>query len=269
MSTYAIGDIQGCYDELQNLLQLIQFNPHKDRLWFAGDLINRGPKSLEVLRFVKNLNQPIVVLGNHDLHLLILANGHPYKKHTLHDILTAPDRDELVNWLRQQPLFHYDAQLGYVMTHAGIPPQWSIAQAKNYAAEVEAVLQSEHYSEFLEHLYNYSSGVWNPDADEWDKLCYITDALTRMRFCDEKGNLDLKIKGGLDSQPPGYLPWFAVPNRAAQNIKIVFGHWAALEGQTNTPNVYALDTGCVWGRYLTAMRLEDGQRFSVKALRPY
>jgi bis(5'-nucleosyl)-tetraphosphatase (symmetrical) len=267
MSTYAIGDLQGCYDELQQLLQVINYNADKDQLWFAGDLVNRGPKSLETLRFIKSLTNAVTVLGNHDLHLLAIANGHPYTKHTLYEILKAPDCDELINWLRQQPLLHYDARLGFVMTHAGIPPQWTLEQAKNYAAEVEAVLRSDSYPEFLKHLYSDTPVVWRPDLSGWDRLRFITDALTRLRFCNAQGNLDLNAKGGLDSQPEGYMPWFAVPNRATANLKIVFGHWAALEGITNTPNVYALDTGCVWGRYLSALRLEDGKWFRVRALK--
>lgn len=266
MSTYAIGDLQGCYDELQQLLQKINYDPNKDQLWFAGDLVNRGPKSLETLRFIKNLTHAVTVLGNHDLHLLAIANGHPYNNHTLYEILQAEDREELIEWLRRQPLLHYDAKLGVVMTHAGIPPQWNLEQAQHYAAEVESVLRSDHYSLFLKHLYSDTPIVWRPDLSGWDRLRFIIDALTRMRFCNTQGHLDLNAKGGLDAQPQGYMPWFRVPNRATANLKIVFGHWAALEGETHTPNVFALDTGCVWGRYLSALRLDDEQWFRVRAL---
>lgn len=263
MATYAIGDVQGCFEELQNLLQFINFNPAKDKLWFAGDLVNRGPKSLEVLRFVKSLKNPVVVLGNHDLHLLAIANGHPFKDHFLHDVLTAPDRDQLINWLRRQPLVHYDARKGYAMVHAGLPPQWTLKQAKRYATEVEQALRGEKYVNFLEHLYGNKPLQWNRNLRGWSRLRFITNALTRIRFCNEEGMLDLSSRGEIGSQPKGYLPWYQIPERASANVKIIFGHWAALQGKTNSPHVYALDTGCVWGNALTAMRLEDEELFSV------
>lgn len=264
MATYAIGDVQGCFDELQSLLQLIDFNPKKDRLWFAGDLVNRGPKSLDVLRFVKSLKNPVVVLGNHDLHLLAIANGHPFKDHFLHDVLVAPDRDPLINWLRRQPLLHYDARKGYAMVHAGLPPQWTLKQAKRYAAEVEQALRGEKYVNFLEHLYGNKPLQWNRNLRGWSRLRFITNALTRIRFCNEEGMLDLSSRGEIGSQPPSYVPWYQIPGRASAKVKIIFGHWAALQGKTDNPQVYALDTGCVWGNALTAMRLEDERLFSVR-----
>jgi len=270
MSTYAIGDVQGCYDELQDLLQLIAFDSSKDYLWFAGDLVNRGPKSLEVLRLVKSFGKKaVVVLGNHDLYLLSIANGHPFKDHFLYEVLAAPDCGELLEWLRHQPLLHYDAQLNYTMVHAGLPPQWSGEQAKRYAAEVAVMLRSDKYVEFLKHLYGNKPTQWSSSLHGWNRLRFITNALTRIRFCDAQGNLDLTVKGEIGSQPAGYMPWFEVPERASKNQKIIFGHWAALQGKVNEPNVFALDTGCVWGGYLTAMRLEDGQRFAVSARKKY
>ncbi len=268
MATYAIGDVQGCYNELQELLQLIHFDSVTDRLWFAGDLVNRGPQSLEVLRFVKNLKNSVVVLGNHDLHLLAIANGHPFKDHFLHDVLNAPDRDVLVNWLRQRPLLHYSPRKGYAMIHAGLPPQWTLHQAKRYAQEVEQALRGDKYVSFLEHLYGNKPLQWNRNLRGWSRLRFITNALTRIRFCNEEGVLDLTTRGEIGSQPKDYLPWYQIPNRASQKVKIIFGHWAALAGKAEGVNVYALDTGCVWGGSLTAMRLEDGQRFSVHCAQP-
>ncbi len=265
MATYAIGDVQGCFDELQELLQLLNFDREKDTLWFAGDLVNRGPKSLEVLRFIKNLPKSVVVLGNHDLHLLSIAHGHPFKDHALFEVLAAPDREELITWLRHQPLLHYDQKLAYVMVHAGIPPQWSLQEAKRHAHEVEKVLHSSAYAEFLEHLYGNKPTKWHSSLKGWGRLRFITNAFTRIRFCDPQGNLDLSTKGVIGSQPSGYLPWFEIPGRAMEKERIVFGHWAALDGKTDNPNVFALDTGCVWGRYLTALRLEDAQRFAVRS----
>jgi len=263
MPTYAIGDVQGCYDELQALLECIALNPAKDQLWFAGDLVNRGHQSLQVLRFIRNLPNAVVVLGNHDIYLFSLANGHPFKDHTLHDVLAAPDCQELVDWLRHQPLLHYDADLGYLMTHAGLFPPWSLAQAQRYAQEVEAVLQRDDYAAHLDLLYGNQPDQWREDLSGYDRLRFITNAFTRMRFCTSDGKLDFTCVGKVGSQPDNLLAWFQVPHRAVGNISIVFGHWAALEGRTQTRGVFGLDTGCAWGGSLTAMRLEDGQQFSV------
>ncbi|MFT3741702.1 MAG: symmetrical bis(5'-nucleosyl)-tetraphosphatase [Gammaproteobacteria bacterium] len=265
MPTYAIGDLQGCYDELMDLLQKIQFDPARDQLWFAGDLVNRGPKSLEVLHFIKSLPNPIVVLGNHDLHLLAIANGHPYQQHTLAPILAAADCDELIDWLRQQHLFYYDPQLDFALVHAGLPPQWTIHQASEHAAEVERTLRGKSYPQFLEQLYSNKPNLWHEDLKGWERLRFIANALTRIRFCDAAGYLDFNTKGEIGSQPAGYLPWFKVPGRASQDTRIIFGHWAALEGKTDMPTAFAIDTGCIWGRALTALQLESGQRFSVPA----
>lgn len=263
MATYAIGDIQGCHDELLALLDLINFKETSDTLWLTGDIVNRGPKSLETLRFVKNLPNKVVVLGNHDIHLLALSCGHLYEDHSLHEILNAPDCLELIDWLRIQPLVHYDTNLNYAMVHAGLPPSWDIQQAMDYAAEVEVLLHSPNYPELLQHIYGDTPVKWQQNLRGWDRLRFITNALTRIRFCSTAGELELTSKGQLGSQTSQYLPWFQIPNRASQNDKIIFGHWAALEGKAQGENIYALDTGCVWGGSLTAMRLDDGQKFSV------
>lgn len=265
MSTYAIGDLQGCYDELQALLAHIAFDPAKDRLWFAGDLVNRGPKSLEVLRFIRNLPNAIVVLGNHDIYLLHLAGGHPFKDHTLYEVLNAPDCEEIIDWLRKQPLLHYDPELNYVMTHAGILPEWSLSQAQAYAHEVEMVLQRDDYREYLQHLEGNEPNQWHPNLSGYDRIRFIVNAFTRMRFCTLDGKLDFVHTGKIGSQPDGLFAWFQIPNRAIGDIPIVFGHWAALEGKVEIDNTFGLDTGCVWGNALTAMRLEDRELFSVAA----
>jgi bis(5'-nucleosyl)-tetraphosphatase (symmetrical) len=265
MSTYAIGDVQGCFEPLQRLLETIHFNEHNDRLWFTGDLINRGPNSLSVLRFVKQLKKtPIVVLGNHDFHLLaVYFHRLNLKKHdTIQDILAAPDVDELCHWLLQRPLLHVDDLLQFMMVHAGLPPQWTKAQAKIHAQEVEQVLQSQQAAEFLAHLYGNEPSLWDETLTGWERLRFIVNCFTRMRYCDEVGRLNLENKSATPKDSND-IPWFAHPNRATQHDRIIFGHWAALEGKANTPNVFALDTGCVWGRCLTALRLEDGHQFHV------
>jgi bis(5'-nucleosyl)-tetraphosphatase (symmetrical) len=264
MPTYAIGDVQGCYDELQELLQLIQFDPIQDHVWFVGDLINRGPKSLEVLRFVKETKNAITVLGNHDLHLLALAQGNPYSHHTLQEVLSAPDCTELVDWLRRQPLLHSDSHLNYIMVHAGLPPQWDLAMAQACAREVEDVLRDDKlHPQLLQHMYGDEPRYWDDSLTGWERWRFIINAFTRLRFCDAQGGIEPHYKGKLGAQPSNLIPWFKFPHRKSQNLNIIFGHWAALQGETGEPHVYALDTGCVWGHYLTAMRLEDRKRFRV------
>lgn len=269
MATYAIGDLQGCLEPLQRLLEQIEFSP-QDTLWFCGDLVNRGPDSLATLRFVKALGkQAVVVLGNHDLHLLALHHGIcPGKRtDTLDDILSAPDRTQLLGWLQHQPLLHHDSQLGYTMVHAGIPPSWSIKKARRLAREVEYALRSRELAKgFFEHMYGNAPARWHKSLEGWERLRVITNYLTRMRFCTADETLDFAAKGGLDTQPPGYLPWYAWPNRKAVNNDVLFGHWAALQGQVDAAHVYALDTGCVWGGQLTAMRLEDRRFFHTQGL---
>ncbi|GGO86404.1 bis(5'-nucleosyl)-tetraphosphatase, symmetrical [Marinobacterium nitratireducens] len=263
MATYAIGDIQGCYDQLQELLDQIGFCD-SDRLWLAGDLVNRGPKSLETLRFVKSLgDRAQVVLGNHDLHLLAIHYGvtRPRRSDTLNEILEAPDRDELMHWLRLQPLLVHDPELDYVMVHAGIPPAWSLKKACKRAQEVEQVLRSTLAREFFQQMYGNEPDHWYPGLEGWARLRVITNYLTRMRFCDDNGRLDFSAKGGLETQPPGFRPWYA-HKRRADEARIIFGHWAALEGGASDHRLFSLDTGCVWGNRLTAMRLEDQAFFS-------
>lgn len=266
MSTYAIGDIQGCFDELQQLLQQIEFNPNKDKLWFTGDLVNRGPKSLETLRFVKGLgDRAITVLGNHDLHLLAVwqhKHKHFKSNDTLTNIFEVEDGDELLEWLRQQPLMHYDAELDYAMMHAGLPPQWSREQALTYAAEVEEVLRGERFHEFLAHMYGNKPSRWSENLTGWDRLRFIVNCFTRLRLCREDGKLEFKHKGELADAPSEYYPWFALENRLSREQRIVFGHWSAL-GLHQQDNVHAIDTGCLWGGALTALHLESGKAISL------
>ena len=268
MSTYAIGDVQGCFKPLIQLVNKINFNPQHDCLWFVGDLVNRGPQSLEVLRFIKNLgDRTRVVLGNHDLHLLAVHYGvrQEYPDDTLQEILTAPDRGELIAWLQRQPLAYYDAALDFAMVHAGFAPMWNLQTALQHADEVSQVLQGEKVIAYLQHMYGNIPELWDESLQGFPRLRLITNYLTRMRFCDPYGRLDLKIKSSLLDAPKGFYPWFLVPERATADNNIVFGHWAALKGQAEHPHVFALDTGMVWGGCLTAMCLETQARFSVNA----
>lgn len=268
MATYAVGDIQGCLTPLRELLERVEFAPGRDCLWVAGDLVNRGPESLQTLRFIHSLGDSAkVVLGNHDLHLLGVVHGTRdlNRKDTLDAILTADDRDELLDWLRCQPLLRHHEEFGYVMTHAGIPPIWNLEQAKARAAEVEAVLQGSDYEAFFTHMYGNEPDVWRENLAGWDRLRVIVNYFTRMRFCDAAGRLDMKAKEGVDSGPAGFAPWFSYPARCQE--KILFGHWAAIEGRTDTPNAIALDTGCVWGNSLTMVRLDDGMKFQTSCAR--
>lgn len=265
MSTYAVGDIQGCLEPLQALLIKINFSPAKDSLWVAGDLINRGPESLQTLRLLYHLRDSSkIVLGNHDLHLLASAAGYrsPTPSDTINEIITAPDRDVLLEWLRQQPLVHHDKSLGYTMVHAGIPPQWSIKDALTYSAEIEAVLRSNKIVSFFKHMYGNNPDRWDEKLKGHERWRLITNYFTRMRFCDKNGRLELNAK--TVTAPKGFSPWFTHSSRKTVNDNILFGHWAALKGITHTPKVFALDTGCVWGGELTMMRLEDQKRFYAK-----
>jgi len=266
MSTYAIGDIQGCYTELQRLLELIQFNPHKDVLWCTGDLVNRGPNSLEVLRFFNGLKErAIVVLGNHDLHLLAVAEGHTeYLKpqDTLTPILEAPDREELLDWLRRRPFLHHDADLELTLIHAGIPPQWDLLQARQCAAEVEQALRGQNYQEYLANLYGNEPKKWDEKLTGWERLRFITNCFARLRYCTAKGKLAMKKKGAPSFEVHDKeQPWFWWP-RASSDMPIIFGHWSTL-GYYADNGVYGLDTGCLWGGALTALRLEDKQVFTL------
>ncbi|MBI4006125.1 MAG: symmetrical bis(5'-nucleosyl)-tetraphosphatase [Gammaproteobacteria bacterium] len=271
MSTYAIGDIQGCYAELLALLDKINFDTEKDHLWFTGDLANRGPHSLEVLRFIKQLgNQAITVLGNHDLHLLAVAfdqSRHKRPKDTLDSVLEAPDREDLLNWLRNLPLLHHDNDFGITLIHAGLPPQWDLKQASELAREVEHVLKGKDYSALIKHMYGDTPDKWSDDIAGWERLRFIINCFARLRFCDDQGRLALKENGPPGSQPEPYHPWFSLPSRKTKNEKIIFGHWSTVHignvSNFSEFNVYPLDTGCVWGYTLTALRLEDKKWFKV------
>lgn len=267
MATYAIGDVQGCFEPLQRLLKKIDFNAEQDELWFAGDLVNRGPQSLETLRFIKNLPNKKVVLGNHDLHLLAVyyANAASKNKDTLEEVLAAPDAPELMEWLRTQPLLVADTARNIYMTHAGIPPQWDVQQAQCLANEVQSTLTGEHFLEFLKVMYGNQPNVWQDNLTGMDRIRVIVNYFTRMRFIGPHYELDLTSKEGVGTAPAGFGPWFKASQRKASANILLFGHWAALEGNTNTANTYALDTGCVWGGQLSALRLDDLNWFRVPA----
>jgi len=259
VSTYAIGDLQGCFDELQQLLARFSFREGKDRLWFVGDLVNRGPKSLDTLRFAKGLGTgATVVLGNHDLHLVSVHEG--FAKHrrsdTFDDVLEAPDGAELIDWLRTRPLMH--VQGDWAMVHAGLLPQWSIKKALSLAGEVEGALRGPAYRGFLENMYGSTPDHWSEALTGWDRLRVIVNAMTRLRFCTPEGRMEFKAKGS--EGPAGYKPWFLL--RGKGEAAIVCGHWSAL-GLKLTDKLAALDSGCVWGGKLTALRLEDRELFEV------
>lgn len=266
MAVYAIGDVQGCYDPLRRLLDKLRFDPDRDLLWFAGDLINRGPKSLKVLRFIHNLgNSAVAVLGNHDLTLLAAAEGFvkPRKKDTFEAILKASDRESLLAWLRYRPMLHYDPSLGCVMVHAGIAPQWDLQTALACAGELETVLRGADYRDFLARMFGSEPRQWRDDLRGFDRLRFIANCLTRMRFCTADGVIDFSHKGPPGSQPEGLIPWFEAPRRRLADVNIVCGHWASL-GYYQAPGIYALDSGCVWGNCLTAIRLDGPDEvFSV------
>jgi len=268
MAIYAVGDVQGCYAELARLLEDIRFDPAADRLWLVGDLVNRGPGSLEVLRLIKSLgDSAITVLGNHDLHLLAVAEGvaELHRTDTLDEILNAPDRDELLHWLRNQRLLH--AQDGYVLVHAGLLPQWNVAQAESLAREVETALRGDGYGAFLARMYGNAPHNWDDGLTGHKRLRVIVNAFTRMRICTTEGEMEFKFKGEVQDIPPGYLPWFDVPNRASRDATVIFGHWSAL-GLLQRKNVIALDTGCLWGGPMSAIRLDDRHLFQAACNNP-
>lgn len=260
MATYAIGDIQGCDDELARLLDQLRFDPSADRLWLVGDLVNRGPKSLAVLRRVKALGDAaVVVLGNHDLHLLATAYGGAERKakDTIDDVLGAADRDELLAWLRSRQLLHHDERLGYTMFHAGLPPQWDLSTAQRCARELEAALRDDSSCGLLfRNMYGDRPNRWSDDLSGVDRLRFITNCLTRLRFCRSDGTLELKYKGTIAQAPKDVLPWFRAPARRSEGLRIVCGHWSALGYHTEN-GVLSIDTGCVWGQRLCAVRLDS------------
>ena len=266
MANLIIGDIHGCYDELMRLLEKAGFSS-SDTLWLTGDLVARGPKSLEVIRFVKRNSQQIrLVLGNHDLHLLsIYANvTQSKKKDNLDQLIHAKDFDELMNWLRKQPLIQIDEKLKLIMTHAGISPQWDLDTLKKCAFDLQVVLSSDSYPLFLDKMYGNFPDEWSAELQGLDRLRYIANALTRMRYCYEDGRLDFYCKNQPDEAPSKLKPWFTLPSKIPAEYSIAFGHWAALNGKGTPENIYALDTGCCWGGKLTCLRFEDKKYFKKK-----
>jgi len=260
MGVYAIGDVQGCADALYALLECIGFTAEADELWFTGDLVNRGPASAEVLRFVMGLrHRAHVVLGNHDLHLLALAagKGQRHRQDTLEDVLRAPDCAQLLTWLRTRPLLHHDAHLGFTLVHAGLLPSWDLAQAQGLAREAEAAIRQSEDGSFFDHMYGNQPDRWDENLRGWERLRVVVNALTRLRYCDSTGRMDLRHKGAPGTQPAGLVPWFEVAGRANRDVRILFGHWSTL-GLWQGQGVIGLDSGCLWGGKLSAVRL-DGE----------
>jgi bis(5'-nucleosyl)-tetraphosphatase (symmetrical) len=266
MATYIVGDVHGCFDELQQLLKLVDFNTQQDELWLTGDLVTRGPKSLETIRFMKELGDAgKIVLGNHDLHLLAIHEGiHPNnKKDNLTPIFAAPDCDELLKWLRFQPLILRHPEFNFVMVHAGISPQWTIKQAEKLAKEIEFKLQADNYKQLLEDMYGCLPRSWSEDLKGINRMRFIFNVFTQMRYCFTDGSLEFKNKLSPEQTHNTNLkPWFEIET-LDQSSAIIFGHWAALLGKVNKADIYALDTGCIWGNSLTMLRWQDKKRFSV------
>ncbi|MGB5487635.1 MAG: symmetrical bis(5'-nucleosyl)-tetraphosphatase [Lysobacterales bacterium] len=267
MSTYLIGDIQGCYDSLQRLLETIHFDPANDRLWSCGDLVNRGGKSLDVLRLLKSLGESVdVVLGNHDLHLLANYSLHSQGasgNKEFDDIFAAPECASLMDWLINHPLASWSDEFQLLRVHAGVIPQWDWQTTISVANEVSAVLQSDQRDEFFKRMYSNKPRLWRDDRTGWKRLRLITNILTRLRFCDELGRGIYNASGAPGSQPLEYKPWFKHKHRQTREVTIAFGHWAAL-GLRIKKRYYAMDSGCVWGGRLSAMRLEDHTIYQVK-----
>jgi bis(5'-nucleosyl)-tetraphosphatase (symmetrical) len=271
MSTYLIGDVHGCIDELKALLAQADFDPQQDCLWLTGDLVARGPNSLEVLRYVSGLGDSVrMVLGNHDLHLLAIFAGISFNKpkDRLKPLLEAEDADKLINWLRRQPVLQVDEELKLVMAHAGITPQWNLETAQTCAREVEAVLRSDTYPLFLDAMYGDMPNNWSPELSGLARLRFSTNALTRMRYCFPNGQLDMICKDTPENAPRPLKPWFDIESPILQaGYSIAFGHWASLEGQGTPEGVYALDTGCCWGGVMTMVRWEDKAWFTQPSSR--
>lgn len=268
--TYAIGDVQGCFDDLLRLLAHIDFDRERDQLWFTGDLVNRGPDSLALLRYVKDLGPAAVsVLGNHDLYLLAAAAGLVVlrDRDTITEILKAEDCEDLLFWLRHQPLLYHDEPLGYTMVHAGLPPQWDLGQAMARAAELERVLQSFGYEDFFQHMNSDGPYQWSEELEGWERLRFIANCFTQLRYCDANGRLDLAGERRGASGDKRARPWFEVPGRASARVRLLFGHWAGLSRQgLRMRRVHALDSGCANGGRFTAYRLEDGRYFRVRCM---
>ncbi|NGZ09312.1 MAG: symmetrical bis(5'-nucleosyl)-tetraphosphatase [Nitrospira sp. LK70] len=262
MATYAIGDVQGCHDALQRLLDLIRFDPSCDRLWFVGDLVNRGPDSLGVLRYIRSLGPSVrVVLGNHDVFLLAVSEGVAALRpnDTIGDVLKADDRLDLIDWLRHQPLHHHEGS--FFMIHAGLLPHWTTQDAVQLAGEVETALRGDGFQSFLRSLFHEPAVTWSPNLTGVSRLVTVARVLTRLRTCTPAGDTS-NFSGPPEKAPPGYFPWFRLPARRSADTTIIAGHWAAL-GLHMEPNLLAIDSGCVWGRQLTAVRLEDRSVFQV------
>jgi len=263
MRTFAVGDIQGCLPALLTVLDKVNFDPASDQLWCVGDLVNRGPDSLGTLEFLHSIRKSCkIVLGNHDLHLLAMAFGQKAVKKDgdLEKIIKSPNAETLFKWLRKQPLFHWDKDRELAMSHAGIPPMWGLKKAKALSEEVEVVLQSKHHKIFFKHMYGDTPSVWDDDLVGTDRLRTITNYFTRMRFLGPNGELDLNNKQAPKEDTGPMKPWFSYPNKLKKNT-LLFGHWAALNGVFNQPNVIGLDTGCVWGGPLTLLHIESGKRY--------
>lgn len=259
MSTYAIGDVQGCAKTFSTLLETLQFNPSKDRLWLAGDLVNRGPNSLSVLRYIYDNRAAIdIVLGNHDLHLLAVASGAVESRpdDTIDDILNASDKEKLLHWLRQQPLFH--KKEGYAMVHAGLLPSWDLSTVQRLSAEIETILKSDSYAELFLNMKGNEPARWNDNLTSWSRYRFIINALTRMRSCITADEIDLTYKGLYENIPRNSHAWFDLPMKMSPEITLIFGHWSAL-GLYQKANVICLDSGCIWGGPLTAYCLETQQ----------
>jgi bis(5'-nucleosyl)-tetraphosphatase (symmetrical) len=267
MSTYLIGDIQGCYDPLQQLLQKINFDPVDDKLWLCGDLVNRGGQSLQVLRLLKSVSQSVsITLGNHDLHLLASYERHPdgdSGNHEFDEVFAADDCGSLTDWLRGQPLATWSEQHQLLRVHAGVIPQWDWQKAVTAGQEVSAMIQSDQRSRFFRHMYGNKPRLWREDRTGWKRLRLITNILTRLRFCDERGRGAFNVSGPPGSQKSHYKPWFKHKHRLTRDVNIAFGHWAAL-GVRVKKRYISMDSGCVWGGKLSALRLEDRKTFKVK-----
>ena len=261
MTTWAIGDVHACLDDLERLLDRIAFDPAADRLWFVGDLVNRGPRSLDTLRFVRGLGDcAITILGNHDLHLLAAAVGvrAPRPKDNFDDVLNAPDRDELLDWLRWRQLLHTDDQLGFTMVHAGLHPHWDMLTAHSLARDIEAHLRRPGFADLLTWMYGDQPATWSPRLTGSERLRFAINAFTRMRYCQADGTLDFDESGPPGSQPDHLMPWFDHPDRPRGSTRLVFGHWSQL-GCVHRNDVHGLDAGCVYGNALTALNLDDGE----------